>query len=240
MTAAPFGLLNFALLVAAGSAALLFGIRQLKAPSPLVRLTMLRDPVLTAGLAMSTLVMTVMMTTLVVGPFYLSQALGLDGAVTGLAMAVGPIVAALAGVPGGRIADRLGGARVLIAGLLGMGVGCSFLATTPVGVIGYVASLAIITAGYALFQAANNSMVMIGAEPRERGAVSGLLSLSRNLGLITGASAMGAVFALGSGTTRLAAAPAVSIANGMHLSYAIAAGLVVAALSCAFISRGSA
>jgi uncharacterized membrane protein len=46
---------------------------------------MFRDPVLSAGLAMSALVSTVMMATLVVGPFYLSRGLGLE-AVVGLVL----------------------------------------------------------------------------------------------------------------------------------------------------------
>ena len=47
---------------------------------------------------------------------------------------------------------------------------------------------------------------MTSIESGQRGVVSGLLNLSRNLGLITGASVMGAVFALGSASTDIAAA----------------------------------
>ena len=43
------------------------------------------------------------------------------------------------------------------------------------------------TAGYALFQTANNTAVMADVPPDRRGVVSGMLNLSRNLGLITGA-----------------------------------------------------
>jgi hypothetical protein len=42
-----------------------------------------------------------MMATLVVGPFYLVRALGLGAASAGLAMSLGPIVAAMTGVPPG-------------------------------------------------------------------------------------------------------------------------------------------
>ena len=55
-------------------------LAETRAASPLIQLAMFRDPALSAGLAMSTLVSTVMMATLVVGPFYLSRALGLDAA----------------------------------------------------------------------------------------------------------------------------------------------------------------
>ena len=45
--------------------------------------------------------------------------------------------------------------------------------------------------------------------------MSGLLNLSLDLGLITGASVMGAVFALASGTSGIAAAHPEDVATGM-------------------------
>jgi MFS family permease len=72
-----------------------------------------------------------MMATLVVGPFYLSGALGLDAALVGLVLSVGPLVAALTGVPAGRIADRFGAQRMTIAGLIGMAAGSFILSMVP-------------------------------------------------------------------------------------------------------------
>ncbi len=69
-----FGPLNMALLLAAVFGVSLFVLAEGKATSPLIRLATFRDPELSAGLAMSALVSTVMMATLVVGPFYLSLA----------------------------------------------------------------------------------------------------------------------------------------------------------------------
>src|SRR6185295_15826265 len=71
-----FGSLNMALLLAAACGVGLFVLAEARAASPLIRLAMFRDPMLSASLAMSALVSTVMMATLVVGPFYLSRALG--------------------------------------------------------------------------------------------------------------------------------------------------------------------
>src|ERR1041384_6850526 len=73
-----FGLPNTALLVAAVLGVGLFLRAAARAASALIRLAMLRDPVVSAGLAMSALVSTLLMVTLVVGPFHLSQALGLE------------------------------------------------------------------------------------------------------------------------------------------------------------------
>jgi hypothetical protein len=98
------------------------------------------------------------------------------------------------------------------------------------GVVGYIGPLALVTANYALFQAANNTTIMTNIRPDQRGVISGMLSLSRNLGLITGASVMGAVFTLASGTTGITTARPEAIATGMQVTFAIAALLIVAAL----------
>ncbi|MBF5041782.1 MFS transporter [Aggregicoccus sp. 17bor-14] len=226
---------NAALLGAAALGGLLFVRSQRSAPSPLLRLAMLRDAALGAGLAMSGLVSTVMMATLVVGPFYLSLGLGLDAARVGLVMSAGPLVAALAGVPVGRLVDRLGTARMTQVGLGGMCAGLLALATAPgvFGVAGYLGSVVVVTAHYALFQAANNTRVLGAAGPEQRGVVSGMLGLARNLGLVTGAAVLGAVFALASGTAELAAARPEAVAAGMRTTFLVAAGLVLAALGMA-------
>lgn len=234
-----FGLLNMALLSVALVAAGIFALAETRAAAPLLRLAMFRDPVLRAGLAMSALVSTVMMATLVVGPFHLSRALGLEAALVGLTMSVGPLVAALAGVPSGRLVDRFGAARMTIVGLIGMAMGACALSLTPAwfGIPGYVTPLIVITAGYALFQASNNTAVMADIRPDQRGVISGMLNLSRNLGLITGASAMGAVFVLASATVDMTTARPEDVATGMRGTFAVAAMLIVLALAIAAAAR---
>ncbi|CAI8833588.1 MFS transporter [Pseudomonas sp. IT-P218] len=194
-------------------------------------LALLRDSRLSGCLAMSLLVTTVMMTTLLVGPFYLSQTLRLTAMEIGLVLAVGPLVAMLAGVPAGRIVDRWGAPAMTLAGLLGMALGCCLLSMVPetFGVGGYIAPMVVITLGYALFQTANNTAVMLDVLPDQRGVVSGLLNLSRNLGLVTGASAMGAVFALASKAVDIGTAQPQAIASGMRTTYLVALGLIVVA-----------
>lgn len=227
-----FGTISALLLIAAFALAWLFQAVEARADSPLVRLALLRRPELAGGFASSALVTSVVMATLVVGPFYLSDAFALDAVKVGLLMSSGPIVAAVVGVPAGRLVDHLGAGRMVIAALLGMLIGALLLASIPArfGVVGYIAPLMFVTAGYALFQAANNTAVMVAIAGDQRGLVSGLLNLSRNLGLITGASMMAAVFAWG----RAGASPDISAAQtaerGLHLSFALASTLITAAL----------
>jgi EmrB/QacA subfamily drug resistance transporter len=234
-----FGPLNMALLSAAVFGVGLFVLAEARAASPLIRLAMFRDSVLSASLAMSALVSTVMMATLVVGPFYLSRALELDAALVGFVLSIGPLVAALIGVPAGRIVDRFGAQRMTIVGLIGIAAGSAILSMLPArfGIPGYIAPIIVITAGYALFQAANNTAVMTDIRPDQRGVISGMLNLSRNLGLITGASVMGAVFALASATVDITTARPEAVAAGMRITFAVAAMLIVVALAIAVGSR---
>jgi MFS family permease len=105
------------------------------------------------------------------------------------------------------------------------------------GIYGYLAPLIVITVGYALFQTANNTAVMTDIRPDQRGVVSGMLNLSRNLGLITGASVMGAVFTFASGTSDIATARPETIAAGMHMTFLAASMVIVVALAAAVASR---
>ena len=158
-----FDRLNMVLLVAAVVGGGLFVLAEARVASPLIRLAAFRNGVLSASLAMNALVSAVMMATLVVGPFYLSRALGLDAALVGIVMSIGPIISTLSGFPAGRVVDRLGAPFMVIVGLIGMAAGAFALSLLPAmfGIAGYIAAIAVLTPGYQLFQAANNTAVMM-------------------------------------------------------------------------------
>jgi MFS family permease len=175
-----------------------------------------------------------MMTTLVVGPFYLSLALGLAPAQVGLVMAAGPLISTLSGPLAGQATDRFGAPAAVLAGLAAMAAGAAALALLPasLGQAGYLAAMLVLTPGYQLFQAANNAAVLGDADPGQRGVLSGLLSLARNLGLITGAAVMGSVFARAS-----AASGPGAVAAGFRTTFGVAAALVLAAAALALHAR---
>ncbi|WMS41472.1 MFS transporter [Acuticoccus sp. MNP-M23] len=191
------------------------------------------------GLVANVLVATTIMATLVVGPFYLTGALHLGSAATGLVMTTGPVVSALSGLPAGRLTDRFGAAAMVRAGLVLMGLATAGLAVLPglVGVPGYVAALVCLTPGYQLFLAANNTAVMVGVGAERRGATAANLSLSRNLGLVTGASLMGAVFAAAAGPAGLAHATPGALDMALRVTFGLAAGLVFTALAVVVLAR---
>jgi hypothetical protein len=146
-----------------------------RAEAPLVPFDLMRDAKRVAGLTGNMLTSAVIMATLVVGPFYISRGVGLDVVTVGVIVSVGPIVAAISGVPAGFVVDKFGSRAVLVAGLAQLLVGCSALAmlTRAAGLSGYVAALAAVTAGYQPFLAANNTAVMLGATEEQRGVISG-------------------------------------------------------------------
>lgn len=199
------------------------------ARAPMIRLSLLGTAPVAAGLTSIALVSAIVMTTLVVGPFYLSGGLGLDAAGTGLVMSVGPTVAALVGFPAGRMVDRLGSNQAARMGLLLLIAGTAAMTVLPswLEVSGYVASLVLITSGYGLFQAASNTAVMTGAAKDQRGVLSALLALARNVGLVTGASVMGTLFAIGSGPSGPTAGGGQA---GLQLVFIVALAMAIAAL----------
>ena len=171
--------------------------RERRAPVPLLPLALLGAPGLGNGLVASALVASVMVLTLLIGPFYLRGVFGLSLGTVGLMISGGPLLAALTGMPAGWLVDRLGARQVVRLGLAVMGAAALGLAGAAgqFGPLGYLLPILLLTAGYALFQTANNSAVVGEASEQTRGAVAGLLTLSRNLGQLTGVAGLGGLFA---------------------------------------------
>ncbi|WP_233959044.1 MFS transporter [Pectobacterium versatile] len=193
----------------------------------------LRNTTLLPNLTINAAVTAVIMTTLIVGPYYLGLGLGLKETLVGLVMAIGPAVATFSGIPSGRLVDTWGFRRALTAGLSLVVTGTFMLAILPnlLGVTGYILAIIVLTPGYQLFQAANNTATLAEVPGNQRGTVSGLLNLSRNIGLIAGASIMGQVFALGVGTEDFTHAAPASLANGMQLTFFLAGAMVLVAIA---------
>ncbi|AUP78325.1 MFS transporter [Flavivirga eckloniae] len=234
-----FNWINLMLLLLAVIGIGTFIYSQAKVEFPLIKLSAFANRNLSASLIINSFVSTVMMTTLVVGPFYLSLALGLNETFVGMVMSVGPIVSVLTGIPSGRVVDRFGATIMVTTGLLIMTLGAFALSILPnqYGVIGYIIALVILTPGYQLFQAANNTSVMMYANKNQRGVISGVLNLSRNLGLITGASVMGALFAYTVGTSDFEIAQVQDISRGMRITFIIAGILITIAVIISSTTR---
>lgn len=227
------------MITAAAVLLVLFIVVELRAKSPLIDLRLFRDVTLSTGFVTSATVSAVMMSTMIVGPFYLSIGLGMSAAQVGAAMSVGPLVAAVAGVPSGRAVDRFGSRSMISTGLGVIALGAAVLSQVSPewGALGYVVPLAVVTAGYALFQSANNSSVMAAAISGPRGVVGGMLSLSRYLGLVTGAAVLGSVFSAALGVTNIGTADVGAIGWGTRVTFAAASCLAAASLGVSLLRK---
>ena len=217
-----------------------FVLAERRAADPLLRLEMFRDPSLCGNLSMSVIGSTVIMAALVVGPFYLVDGLQMTPAQAGLALSVGPVISAVGGVPIGRLVDRFGIVSMSLAGLAIMAAGAAGLALGEgiVGLLRFIGSLIVVMGGYGVFQIANNAAVMAKSSATTRGTFAGLMNLSRNIGLVTGASVMASIFSATAHDTGGAFPIALAAAHGLKTTFAVAAGL--AALAAAIgLSSGA-
>jgi MFS family permease len=231
---------TLALIAGAVLGLLAFVALQARIASPLVPLVLFRSLPFNASMAINLLVTTVMMSTLTLGPFYLSQGLHLKPQAVGGVMSIGPLIAALMALPAGRLVDRYGARRTLVGGLGLFTIGTLTMAGVAQhgGLAGYIVAIAVICAGYAFVQTPNNSATMDEAVAERRATVSSLLTLSRNLGLVSGAALIGSIFAAASGFAAHAGtnAPPVqpeAVAYGLLVSFLVDSVLSLACLALA-------
>uniref|UniRef100_UPI0025B6BD3B MFS transporter n=1 Tax=Aeromonas caviae TaxID=648 RepID=UPI0025B6BD3B len=123
------------------------------ASRPLLPLALLGASRRRGGIIASALVASVMVATLLIGPFYLHGAFALDMGTVGLMISMGPLLAALSGMPAGWLVDRVGATPVVRLGLGLMVVAAVLLALLDraLGPLGYLLPILLLTAGYALF-----------------------------------------------------------------------------------------
>lgn len=225
--------------VAAG----LFVLRESRATHALLPPALLSNRSISIGAILNLIVGTVMMSTLVVGPFFLADGLHLPPAAIGATMAAGPLASICTGVLAGRAVDRFGTRLTTTTGLVAMIGGALALALLPAwwGLPGYITGTVLLAPGYQLFLAANNTGVLSSTPAERRGMTSGLLSLSRNLGLVTGASVLAALFAAASGAPDIAGASAEALTSALRTTFLLTAALLGAAalLSLAAARDGS-
>lgn len=232
-------------LFVAGALAAVFAVRNLpvsrvqRAAGAFDYSRVLRNGLVVSSLAMNSIVSTVMMATLIVGPFYLSQSLGLGLGEVGLVMSLGPCLSILSGIPAGRLVDRLGARLIASLGLALMALGALGIVILPAifGLIGYAVSIAFLSPGYQLFLAANGTSLMTSSAADQKGMIAGLLNLSRNIGLLTGASGMGAIYAAAAKAAESSGAAAAS-AQGLRVTFFVAAFLALIALGVSLVRKG--
>ncbi|MBW4503424.1 MAG: MFS transporter [Scytonema hyalinum WJT4-NPBG1] len=173
---------------------------------------------------------------LLITPFFLERVKQYPTSKVGLLLAVSPVVSGLIAPLAGALSDRFGSRLICLIGLGVMIGGCLGISTLDAQTTeqDYVLRYLVFGTGLGLFRSPNDSTVM-GAVPRERlGIASGLLSLSRTLGVNVGVSVIGAVFGalianLAPGTD-VAVAPPEAVVAGFQGSYRLAALILCVAV----------
>jgi MFS family permease len=131
------------------------------------------------------------------GGFYLIDRRGFSAGVAGAIFMLTPLGTSIAAPLAGRIADRLGAATPLVAGLALQTLGLGGLAAADVATPVALVALALFTAGVGLgvFQVPMMALVMAAFPSALQGAAGGLTFLARTLGTVTGVSILAALFA---------------------------------------------
>ncbi|WP_299579306.1 MFS transporter [uncultured Microbulbifer sp.] len=231
-----YGLLNIVSIVFAGvSLWLLWRLRFKGHRVSPIALAFTHYP-LTINLGTNFLVAASVMSSLVVGPFYLTLALGLDFSLAGFVMSAGSFTVAICSTVTGRIVDRFKSRATVLFGLVCLILGALGMVYLRVshGVGGYLLCTATMAVGYGTYLSANNAFTMSNAGEQVRGSISGLLNLFRNLGLLTGAALMSMVFASVADFPQVSTSDYGLVVQGLNRVYALA----LLFLLTAFVAQG--
>ncbi|HJU86587.1 MAG TPA: DHA2 family efflux MFS transporter permease subunit, partial [Gemmatimonadota bacterium] len=130
-------------------------------------------------------------------PFYLERVLGHSPAEMGLLLSSLPLGLGLAAPAAGSISDRIGPWPVILVGLATLLASYLLMLTlgTDTGALAYLATMLPVGLGMGIFQSPNNSAIMGAVPPRRLGVTSGLLTITRITGQLSGISILGAVWA---------------------------------------------
>lgn len=173
-----------------------FFLREKRADHPLVGLSIFKEKQFDIAVAAMLLTFTCTSSLAVLIPFFLEDVLNLLPSQVGLVLVSVPLITAVAAPVSGRISDAIGYRFLTTFGLAILFFGLLFAATlnsqsTPWDV---VLRLLIIGVGAGVFQAPNSTAMMSAVPRKSIGVASGLLAVTRNIGISGGVAVSTAVF----------------------------------------------
>lgn len=173
-----------------------FIVIERKSAYPMINLRMFQNRQFTINLITGFMVFVCTAGTTLLFPLYLQNVLFYNSEKTGLMLAITPVIVAIVAPLSGALSDHTGsrpittmGLFMLILGFLSVGTLSEHTTT-----IGYLLRFIPIGIGIGLFQSPNNSAVMGSVSRENFGVASGLLSLTRTVGQITGIAVLSAVW----------------------------------------------
>lgn len=164
--------------------------REKSVVAPLLNLDIFKNADFSMGVVAAMLSFVVGFTCSVMMPYYLINARHLSTSFAGLLLIIIPVTLAVVGPVGGLLADKYGGERISMIGLLFLITAqimiVSFKLTTPFWF--FVVMSLLYGIGMGLFQAPNNTVIMTAVEKKFLGVAGSVNSFARNLGMELGAS----------------------------------------------------
>jgi len=226
-----------ALFGASVAAFVVFIAAERRVEQPMLDLTLFQSRDLTVNLVTGFISFFALSGLLLLAPFYLTDVIGLSPRQVGFVLGAVPITMGIVAPLSGGLSDRIGSRPVTVAGLATMVAGYVVAAFWFEGATTALAAIVvglIVGLGMGVFQSPNNSAIL-GAVPRDRlGITSGMLTINRTTGMLTGIAILGTFWAArtvayaGSGTAT--DAPADAQAAGFADTMAVAAVLCGLAL----------
>ena len=187
-------------LVGAALVGVIFVRSQMRLRAPILPVELFAIPVFALSVLTSVCSFVAASMAFVAMPF-LFEANGLSTIDTGLLITPWPVTSAIVAPIAGRLSDRVSAGKLGGVGLLLLCVGLAAIASIPpqASWLNVAWRMMLCGAGFSLFQAPNNRL-LIASTPRERsGAGSGVLSSARLLGQTLGAALVAVVFGVTAG-----------------------------------------
>ena len=163
---------------------------------PLVPFALFRDRNYSAVSWVSSVLAIGMMGIFIPLTIYLQSVLGFSALKAGLTMAPSSLVSVFVAPVAGRMTDKIGGKFILMSGLILFGIGMGWIAliahpgsSWPI----FMAPLIVAGIGMGCIFAPMVTVAMRNVEPRLAGAASGVLNTVRQVSLVIGTAAVGAL-----------------------------------------------
>jgi EmrB/QacA subfamily drug resistance transporter len=204
---------------------------------PMLDLSLFRNRLLSVNLFTGWTVFVGISGLLILLPFYLENVLGYPPRTVGLIVAAVPVSLIFVSPTSGVLSDRIGPRPVTVAGLAVLVAAYTLVSLVGMDapIILFVIALLPIGVGTGIFQSPNNSAVL-GSVPQHRlGVTSGMLTITRITGQITGIAVLGTIWAMrvsaisGVGGDPTAAPPAAQ-AHALQDTARVVAALMVVSL----------
>ncbi|TKJ40758.1 MFS transporter [candidate division LCP-89 bacterium B3_LCP] len=175
---------------------ILFTVIEKRSPEPIFELSIFQNRTFSSATIAGFLAFSSLFTQTFLLPFYLIQLRGFQAAQAGLFLMAVPSVMAVVAPTSGALSDKIGTRGLCVAGLFIQGISFVMLAmlgtATSSGFI--VAALLMTGLGIGMFNPPNNSD-LLSSVPHERlGNASGMLGLTRTLGMAFGVALSSVIF----------------------------------------------